>query len=151
MTRDVLLARADWSVGDLAAFLVQHSISGAPVVEADGRPVGVVSLTDLARDARSARATPRQLPPQPHDFYRRALEWVVGHDDAAGVRFAVDSRTTVRDLMTPAVFSVPPDTPVQEVADTLIRGRIHRVFVLEDEKIVGVISAMDMLPLIREL
>jgi CBS domain-containing protein len=147
MTRDVLSVRADWSATELAAFLIDHSISGAPVLDADGKPIGVVSLTDLARDGTIAEAAP----PEPHGFYRHALERVVGRDEAARFRIAEDSPTTVRDLMTPMVFSVTLDAPVQEVAGTMIRGRIHRVFVVDGERLVGVISTMDLLPLVRDL
>ena len=48
MTRDVLTARADWSIDRLADFFIDKSISGAPVLEPDGSLVGVVSSTDLA-------------------------------------------------------------------------------------------------------
>jgi CBS domain-containing protein len=147
MTREVLSVRADWSATELAAFFIDHSISGAPVLDAEGKPMGVVSLTDLARDGTIAQVSP----PEPHGFYRQALERAVGCDQAARLRMAEDSATMVRDLMTPMVFSVQTDTPVQEVADTMIRGRIHRVFVVDGETMVGVISAIDLLPLIRDL
>jgi signal-transduction protein with cAMP-binding, CBS, and nucleotidyltransferase domain len=47
------------------------------------------------------------------------------------------------------VFSVDANAPVQEVADTMIRGHIHRLFVMEHGKMVGVISALDLLSLVR--
>jgi len=53
--------------------------------------------------------------------------------------------------MTPTIFKVNEDTTVQEVADTLIRKRIHRVFVTREEKVVGVISTVDMLKIIRDM
>jgi CBS domain-containing protein len=37
------------------------------------------------------------------------------------------------------------------VADAMIRGRIHRVFVTRDEKLVGIITTMDMLKIIRDM
>lgn len=52
--------------------------------------------------------------------------------------------------MTPTVFSVEPTASVEEVAGTMIRGRIHRLFVMEDKKLVGVISSLDLLVLIRD-
>ena len=71
MTHDVLRVNAAWPITRLVAFLGEHGISGAPVVSEDGRLVGVVSLTDVARSGGPA-VKPRRAPPSPdaHDFYR---------------------------------------------------------------------------------
>ncbi len=58
---------------------------------------------------------------------------------------------TVRDIMTPTIFRVDENATVQQVAGTMIRGRIHRVFVTQEEKGVGIISAADMLRVIRDM
>jgi CBS domain-containing protein len=57
----------------------------------------------------------------------------------------------VRDIMTPMIFSVSEDTSVQEVAETMLKGRIHRVFVTRDNKLAGIVTALDMLKVIRGL
>jgi CBS domain-containing protein len=57
----------------------------------------------------------------------------------------------VGDIMTPLVFSVAEDATVQEVAAAMITGRIHRVFVTRAGALVGIISAMDLLPLVRDM
>ncbi len=55
-------------------------------------------------------------------------------------------RTLVRDLMTPAVFAVAPDTPVAEVIAEMLRLRVHHVFVVDAAgTLVGVISSLDFL------
>jgi CBS domain-containing protein len=51
--------------------------------------------------------------------------------------------------MTPMIFDVNEDTKVKQVADTMIRGRIHRVFVTREGKLTGVITTVDMLEVIR--
>jgi CBS domain-containing protein len=145
MTRGVLTVDADWSVAELATFLENHSISGAPVVDGKGALVGVVSLSDIARGS-SLSASPS---PEAHAFYSHGLERAVAREEAS--RFRVDdSPTTVRQIMTPMVFSVDASAPVHEVADTMIRGHIHRLFVMEQGKMVGVISALDLLSLVRD-
>ncbi len=53
--------------------------------------------------------------------------------------------------MTPAVFKVSEDTPVQKVADNMIKNRIHRIFVTREETVVGIISSADMLRVIRDM
>ena len=49
MTREVLEAKAEWSLQSLAEFFIENSISGAPVTSESGKLVGVVSLTDIIR------------------------------------------------------------------------------------------------------
>lgn len=146
MTRDVLSARPDWSVDQLVEFLTEHGISGAPVLSEHDEPIGVVSLTDVARNGaiteRSAEAP---------DYYRHGLEQIVGRDQLAAFRVEVESETTVADIMTPVLFSVDQDASVQEVAGAMVTGRIHRVLVTQAKKVVGIISSMDLLPLVRDM
>ena len=53
--------------------------------------------------------------------------------------------------MTPMIYKVTEDTQVQRVADVMIRNQIHRVFVTREERIVGIVSAVDLLKIIRDM
>jgi CBS domain-containing protein len=145
MTRDILMARADWGVDRLMEFLTDNGISGAPVVGDDERPIGVVSHTDIARNGAVA-ARPRSEPPR----YYRMLENVLAPEEVAGFRMEAEPDVTVHDIMTPMVFAVEEDTTAQEIAEMMIKGKIHRVFVRTAGKLTGVITAMDLLSLIRD-
>jgi CBS domain-containing protein len=46
---------------------------------------------------------------------------------------------------------VDRDTSLQEIAETMLKGRIHRVFVTEDDKLTGIVTALDMLQVIRDI
>lgn len=151
LARDVMTPKVetvgdDWSLEQLARFLIDHSISGAPVTTREGKLVGVVSFTDLAR-AQSEREAP---PPEQHDFFARSFEASISPDDVVDIHFVRESSRRVRDVMTKAVFDVRDDTPVAKVADMMVRGRIHRVFVMRGKELVGVISALDLLRLVRD-
>jgi CBS domain-containing protein len=143
MTKTVLRASDDWNVNELARFLTDHGISGAPVVNADGRLVGVVSVTDVARATGEG-----------HDdfstqsFYQPELK--LNLDETRRFSIEHNSDQTVRQIMTPLVFEVEPKSTVADIADTMVRGRIHRVFVVEGGLVVGVVSALDLLQLIGE-
>ena len=55
-------------------------------------------------------------------------------------------RATVRDVMTPAIFGVAPDTPAAEVVREMVALKVHRLFVVDSAGVlVGVISALDIL------
>src|SRR5450755_3908940 len=123
MTREVLTVGPDWPVDRLVEFLSNHSIWGAPVVSEEGAPIGVVSLTDVARSGALAERRLSEVP----TYYRQGLEKIVGREELAAFRVDVESQTIVREIMTPVVFSVDEEATVQEVAEAMITGRIHRV------------------------
>ena len=146
MTRQVMPAFGDWPVKDLAEFLVSNGISGAPVVDDSERLIGVVSVTDIARhtsiadDEADVRAS--------HGYYTDALDY--DFNDEFINEFAGDDieQTTVKDIMTPMVHDVPANATMKQVASAMVKNRIHRVFVSDNHKIVGVLSALDVLRLI---
>jgi predicted transcriptional regulator len=148
MQREVLAARAEWSIEELADFLIDNSISGAPVTSHDDELLGVVSLTDIVRQSRSPDyGTDRE---DTHDVYLYDLDRRMGREELHEMHIQFESPVQVHDIMTPMIFSVPEDTGVQEVADTMLRGRIHRVFVTRDGKLSGIVTALDMLKVIRD-
>ncbi len=149
MQREVLAAKADWSLEQLADFLVDNGISGAPVTAADDRLVGVVSLTDIVRQNRlQDQSTGRE---DTHDVYLFELDRRMSRDELREMHILFESSVQVRDIMTPAIISASEDTSVQDVADTMLRGRIHRVFVTRDGRLTGIVTALDMLKVIRDL
>jgi CBS domain-containing protein len=130
MTREVLTVREDLTVAQLATVLSEREISGAPVVDSDHRLVGVVSSTDVmeaegsapgAAEARLARGRGTQGS---------------GHGPL------------VEDIMTPTVYTIPEDTPVGEIAKTMIAGRIHRLFVTHLGRVVGIVTSLDLVQLL---
>ena len=146
MTADVLTVEADWPLDRVAQFLVDHEISGAPVVDG-GTLVGVISLTDLARhDSSAGEAAER-----PSAYYRHELEGEYSEEDIASLHFREGGDTTAADVMTPQVYDVSLHTSVQQVAQAMQRGGIHRVFVTEDGTLRGIITALDMLKVVSEL
>jgi predicted transcriptional regulator len=147
MNPEILAVGLDWSIDRLADFLIEHSISGAPVTSEDGKLLGVVSLTDIVRQ--------QALPGKDEQWYRRGdyyldeLEHQYAREELRSFRLASEPYVTARDIMTRKIFSVNEDTAIQQVADAMIRGCIHRVFVTRNNKLVGIISSSDMLKVIR--
>lgn len=148
MTPKVLSVQADWPIRWLADFLLQHGISGAPVLNDEGTLVGVVSHTDLVRHEDLA-GRDRPHASTPASYYNLLDQYA--EEDLSVFRFEETHDTCVRDIMTPSIFQVAPDTPVQDIAETMIRGKIHRLFVTDGRRIVGIITAMDLLKVVRDL
>ena len=137
MNPNVLTVQADMTVEELASFLVENEISGAPVEDNAGRLVGVVSVTDLAQTVASDRPGP--------DFFVR--EWG-STPNREELRFEEGTELRVRDIMTSAIYSVTEDTLVSEVAETLIGSHIHRLLVTNGERVVGIVTTSDLLGLL---
>src|SRR6056297_2178642 len=147
MTTEVQTVEADWPLDRVAQFLIDHEISGAPVVE-DGKLVGVVSLTDLARHNSSSGESVSE---RPTAYYRHELEEQYSDEDLSNLHFTEDDETTARQVMTPQVYDVNEHTSIQQVAQVMHRGGIHRVFVTEKDQIRGIITALDMLKVVASL
>lgn len=145
MNDNVLTVAADWTARELAEFLTDNEISGAPVVDEHGHVIGVVSLSDLARaEIEDGRLVPDRSGP---DYWVRSFDDDLAPEELQGLRVEHEG-PTVRELMNPSVFSVDEETPVSEVARSMIDAKIHRVLVTRGRKIVGIVSTTDLLGLL---
>jgi len=149
MNRDVLTVNSDLSVEGLAEFLFHHSISGAPVISRDGKMIGIVSITDIISHESQPEKGPQFNSQQ--DYYVHMAENRFSHQDLDGFHFTGEATVTVQDIMTPKILEVGEDDTVRQVADIMIRNRIHRVFVTRNKKPIGIISTTDMLKIIRDM
>ncbi|HET9018941.1 MAG TPA: CBS domain-containing protein [Acetobacteraceae bacterium] len=134
MTRDVVTVHPETPVPDLVKLLLARGISGAPVVDKDGVLVGMVTEGDLVR--RAELGTEKRRGGWAAFFTGTAVlarEYVQSH----GVQ--------VNDIMTQGAAAVAPETPLAEVADTMEQRRVRRVPVVENGRVVGVVSRANLL------
>lgn len=133
MTRDVATVRSDTSVHEIAALMMEKHISGAPVLSDDGTIIGIVSQSDLLH--RAEVGTERK-----HKWWFRAF----ADFDAAAREYAKAHGLRARDIMSRYVISVRQDAELRDVADILDSHRIKRVPVLDEGRLVGIISRGDL-------
>jgi len=134
MTRNVVTVTPDTTVADLVTILLSRNISGVPVVDAAGLLVGIVTEGDLIR--RTELGTERKRGGWLAFFTSTAtmaLDYVHSHG------------TKVQDLMTPEVVAVFRETPLVDIADMMEERHIRRVPVVEDGKVVGIVSRPNLL------
>jgi len=142
MTEQVVSIPEDAPLHEAISVLIDRGFSGAPVINEAGRPVGVVSLSDIVVHDRNAIAYAK---PAPEFYLRSDLRSELG-EDVGGFQVEAVDRTLVRDVMTPVVFSVRPDAPAAQVIEELLHLRVHRLFVIDrDGVLVGVIAMSDVL------
>jgi len=147
MTANPVSIGADASVQEAVAFLADKGFSAAPVIDAAGRPVGVLSQSDLlVHDREKVEHTSAKA-----EYYERAdLTTRPGHISRGGFRVEGVELTRVRDVMTPIVFSVAPETSACKVVEDMLALTVHRLFVVDrDGVLTGVISALDVLRHLR--
>jgi len=143
MSPDVLAVEPDMPVHDLASFLAEHQITGAPVVDHAGRLVGVVSETDLAEaEIERVEAVDDRSDPE-GDVH--GWEDEAEPDEMRELHLHVMGTQTVRDIMTPTAYTVPHDTTIGELARTMVTGRIHRLLVTRGGRVVGIVTTLDLL------
>lgn len=134
MTKNVVTVTPETPVEAIAGLLLDHHISGVPVVNADGGVVGLVSEGDLMRRIAAPDAPRRSW----------WLELFAGSGFTAA-DYVKTHGTKARDVMTRDVASVPEDMPIGEVARMLEKRRIKRVAVLRDGKLAGIVSRANLL------
>lgn len=151
MNPNVLTVHADMHVAELATFLLDNEISGAPVEDEDGHLVGVVSLTDVAMAAAEGDELKPELTEEQGKpaFFAKGWQDSLANEEISGFH-VVDQDLEVRDIMTPAVFAVSEDTPVSKIASMMLEHHIHRLVVTRSEKLVGIVTTSDLLGLLVE-
>ena len=133
MTRDVITVRPDTSVRDIAAIMVEKHISGVPVLTGNGKLIGMVSQSDLLH--RAEVGTERK-----HKWWFRTF----ADSNALAREYAKAHGRKAHDIMSRYVVSVRDDAELRDVADILDNHRIKRVPVMQDDRLVGIITRGDL-------
>jgi CBS-domain-containing membrane protein len=143
MTEKPVSIRDAATVAEAVALFTDKGFSAAPVIDRAGRPVGVVSQSDILVHDRE-KAT--YLEPVPEYYERDNLSARLGGSVPAGFQIEKADQTQVRDIMTPTVLSVVPGCPACRVVEQMLALKVHRLFVVDENGVlVGVISALDIL------
>jgi CBS domain-containing protein len=148
MTRGVETVDPGMSLAELASFFENREIHGALVRGSDSRPAGVVSVADIASVEALGGSTPTTAADRA-GFYSQSWEATFDEYDLETIRIE-ESPLTVADVMTRQVVSVPADTPVAEIARSMLEQHIHRVLVHDGDEVVGIVTTSDLLALLAE-
>ena len=132
MSKDVITVTPKTSVHGAARLMVDHAISGLPVVDDMGNVVGIVSEGDLILQEK-----PRQRLPWWRVFFGDAERLAREYQKAHGI--------TVAEVMTRSLITVSPDLSIESVALILDQHRIRRVPVVADSQLVGIVSRGDLI------
>ncbi|HSO71972.1 MAG TPA: CBS domain-containing protein, partial [Thermodesulfobacteriota bacterium] len=134
---EVITVSPQTKVLDLARLLAGNKINGAPVVDDDGRMVGVVTQSNLIDRAKKFEL-PHVISILDAHFYlerpstfKKNLEKLMGN--------------LVADIMTAPPVTITADMEVDEIATIMARRQVHTLPVVEDNKLIGIIGKIDII------
>jgi len=128
MTEDVVSVKPDASLREAASVLVEHRVSGLPVVGEAGEVVGVLSETDIVMKASGGTE---------HSGY---LSWFFDSDATRG-KVAAE---TVGQAMSSPALTITPDRTVHDAARLMIDERVNRLPVVRGDTLVGILTRSDI-------
>ena len=140
MTSKVIYVGADEAVVNAARLMLQHQISGLPVVDKKGELVGIVTEGDFLR--RSELGTQRRRP--------KWLEFVLGPGKLAQ-EYVHASGKKIEDVMTPDPWTIDENESLEAVVDMMERHRIKRIPVTRSGRVVGIISRANLMHALASL
>jgi CBS domain-containing protein len=140
MTRDVVSIEPDASVLQAVRLMLQHKISGLPVVDAAGNLQGILTEGDFLRRAETGTERKRS----------RFVEFLLGPGRLAE-DYTRTSGRRVNEVMTPDVYTVTEDAPLEQVVHLMERHRIKRLPVVRGGKVVGIITRANLVRAVASL
>lgn len=135
MTKDVITVKPGATVEDLARLLMEHKISGVPVVDDEKKIVGIVTENDLIRKNKRLH-----IP----TVVRLFDAYILLGSGKAEEEIKKMAATTVDEICTRKVVSITEETSVEEIATIMAEQHIHLLPVLSDNTVVGIVGKADM-------
>jgi len=139
MSRDLVIVPQEMSLEGTARMLRRSNVTGAPVVDFEGRCVGVISATDFLTFAEKGCSNLHREFSMDHCSSWQMLETPEG------------TNVTAKDVMTRDPVLVAANARIGDLSRMMLDAHIHRVIVVdEDHHPIGVVSSMDILAAVAQ-
>lgn len=137
MTTVLLTVTPDTTVGELGRLFLDKGISGAPVLDAEGRLFGIVTENDLIRQNRRFHI-PTVV---------RLFDAFIPLEGSTSIEEEIRqmSASKVSDICTRQVITVGPEASLQDIATIMFEKKIHLIPVLQEGKLVGIVGKIDLI------
>ena len=143
MSMDPVTLRPTASLREAALTLAEESVGGCPVVDDRGNVVGMLSEVDILEALKTQNKELRMLMP-PEIMFGISFVEVIKERDALAAFKELEGKRVV-DAMTKEVHAVGPGDPVERAIRIMVERRIHRVPVIEGDRLVGILTRGDVL------
>lgn len=137
MTREVISVGPEEKVENVAQLLVDHKISGIPVVDAEHRILGIITEKDLMIKAGELKVP----------FYITLFDSIIFLENPIRFNNNLKKYTAyrVKDAMTRKVVTIEEEAPVTEAVNLMQKNNINRLPVVRNGKLVGIVTRNDIL------
>ncbi|MHB8279797.1 MAG: CBS domain-containing protein [Candidatus Humimicrobiaceae bacterium] len=138
MTKKVITINQDASIEELTGLLLDNNISGVPVVDNDGKMIGIATEGDII-----VKDTDLHFP-----RYFKLLDSIIYLESLTKFKNSLKKHLAIKvsEIMTADVISCSPETPVDDIANTMVENKINRIPVLSaDGKPAGIITRADII------
>lgn len=142
MTRDVITIHYSSSIKELSKLLSERGITGAPVTDKDNRLLGMISMRDVIREEVRLLGAHREYQ-DIYELFSSAMNVEEGEQVSV-------PQLWVEEIMTRNIHSAAEDTPVCDICKMMHGYNIHRIPILRDRKVVGLVTAMDIVRTMAE-
>lgn len=136
MTTNVITVNKNATIEEIVKILIHNNISGVPVVDDNGKLVGIVTEKDLIY---------KDIEPK----FPACVEFLGGMFFVEGIKNYEEKlkkflANKAEDIMTSEVVTITEDMDVKEVAEIMVEKGVKRLPVLKDEKVIGIVSRSDV-------
>lgn len=142
MTTEVMAVQPETRVDEIARLMSQYNISGLPVIDSNNYVVGVVTELDMIVRNTHFKLPgfififDNMIPLEMPGHYRDRLEKVLG--------------TTAGEIMSEPAVTISPAATIEELAELMVDRRMNPIPVVEDDRLVGIVSRSDIIRLMAE-
>ena len=140
MTRPAITVTPETTIAHAAGIMLQRHVSGLPVVDGDGKLVGIVSEGDFLR--RGEIGTERKR--------GRFLRFILGPGREA-TDFVREHGRKIAEVMTPEPLTITEDTTLEEIVALIERHHVKRLPVMREDRLVGIVSRSNLLQAVASL
>lgn len=143
MNIDVITCKPDDPVSTLVDLFKNNHISGMPVVENE-KVVGIVSETDLLKLFKTPEISVDMLLPSPFEIIEMPIRSVIRFEEFKKSLEDIHMKP-VRDIMKKKIYSISPDSTLEDASNMMVKYRVNRLPVIENGKLVGILVRSDII------
>ena len=143
MNIDVITCKPDDPVSIIVDLFKNKHISGMPVVENE-KVVGIVSETDLLKLFKTPEISDDMILPSPFEIIEMPIRSVIRFEEFKKALEDMHMKP-VRDIMKKKIYSISPDSTLEDASEMMVKHRVNRLPVIEKGKLVGILVRSDII------
>lgn len=143
MNKNVIVCKPDDPISTLVEKFRKNHISGMPVVDNE-EVVGMVSETDLLKLFKSPEFPEDMFLPSPLEIIEIPIRSVMRFEEFKKALKDIHMKP-VRDIMKKKIYSISPDSTLEDASSRMVKYRVNRLPVIENGKLAGIIVRSDII------